>query len=159
MEHLIRSLNVFWRSERLLADYQLKQATQRIQLNALAALVAVFGLVMLSIAAFFAIVPYWGHALAALTVGGADLLLAMVLILSARSLRPTPEVEMVREVRNMAVSDIEEEIALVEAEIVTIKDGIKNFMHHPVDMLLPGAIGPLLSAVVKGLGSTKKKNQ
>ena len=159
MEHLIRSLNVFWRSERLLADYQLKQATQRIQLNALAALVAVFGLVMLSIAAFFAIVPYWGHALAALTVGGADLMLAMVLILYARSLRPTPEVEMVREVRNMAVSDIEEEIALVEAEIVTIKDGIKNFMHHPVDMLLPGAIGPLLSAVVKGLGSTKKKNQ
>ena len=45
------------------------------------------------------------------------LLLAMVLILYARSLRPTPEVEMVREVRNMALSDIEEEIALVEAEI------------------------------------------
>ena len=84
------------------------------------------------------------------------LLLAMVLILYARSLRPTPEVEMVREVRNMALSDIEEEIALVEAEIVAMKDGIKNFMHHPVDMLLPGAIGPLLSAVVKGLGSAKK---
>jgi hypothetical protein len=128
MEHLIRSLNVFWRSERMLAEYQLKQSTHRIQLNALAALVVVFGLVMLSIAAFFAIVPYWGHALAALTVSGANLLLAMVLILYARSLRPTPEVEMVREVRNMTVSDIEEEIALVEAEIVAIKDGIKNLM-------------------------------
>ena len=58
MEHLMRSLNVLWRSERLLAEYQLKQASQRIQLNALAALVAVFGLVMLSVAMFFAIVPY-----------------------------------------------------------------------------------------------------
>ena len=48
MEHLLRSLNVFWRSERLLAEYQFKQGSQRIQLNALAALVAVFGLAMLS---------------------------------------------------------------------------------------------------------------
>ena len=150
---------MFWRSERLLAEYQLNQGTQRIQLNALAALVAVFGLVMLSLAAFFALAPYWGQALAALTVAGADLLLAVVLTLYARSLRPTPEVEMVREVRNMALSDIEEDIALVEAEIVAMKDGIHKFMHHPVDMLLPDVIGPLLSAVVKGLGSAKKKNQ
>jgi len=156
MEHLMRSLNVFWRSERLLAEYQLKQGTQRIQFNALAALVAVFGLVMLSIAAFFALVPYWGQALAALTVGGADLLLSLVLIVYARSLRPPPEVEMVREVRNMALGDIEEEIALVEEEIIALKDGIHQFMRHPVDMLLPGAIGPLLSAVVKGLGAAKK---
>ena len=156
MEHLMRSLNVFWRSERLLAEYQLKQEAQRIQFNLLAALVAVFGLVMLSMAAFFALVPYWGQALAALTVGGADLLLSMVLIVYARSLRPPPEVEMVREVRNMALGDIEEEIALVEAEIIALKDGIHQFMRHPVDMLLPSAIGPLLSAVVKGLGSAKK---
>ena len=156
MEHLMRSLNVFWRSERLLAEYQLKQEAQRIQFNLLAALVAVFGLVMLSMAAFFALVPYWGQALAALTVGGADLLLSLVLIVYARSLRPPPEVEMVREVRNMALGDIEEEIALVEAEIIALKDGIHQFMRHPVDMLLPSAIGPLLSAVVKGLGSAKK---
>lgn len=156
MEHLIRSLKVLWRSERLLAEYQLNQATQRIQFNALAALVAVFGLVMLSIAAFFALVPYWGNALAALAVAGADLLLAVVLILYARSLRLSPEVEMVREVRNMALNDIEEELDLVEAEIVAVKDGVKKFMHHPVDMLLPGAIGPLLNAVLKGLGSAKK---
>ena len=156
MEHLMRSLTVFWRSERLLAGYQLKQETQRIQFNALAALVAVFGLVMLSIAAFFALVPYWGHALAALTVGGSDLLLSLVLIVYARSLQPSPEIEMVREVRSMALSDIEEEIALFEAEMIALKDGVHQFMRHPVDNLLPGAIGPLLTALVKALGSTKK---
>ena len=156
MEHLMRSLNVLWRSERLLAEYQLKQASQRIQLNALAALVAVFGLVMLSVAMFFAIVPYWGHALAALAVSGTDLLLAMVLILYARSLHPPAEVEMVREVRNMALNDIEEEIALVESEVVALKDGIQRLLQNPVDVLLPGAIGPLLGAVVRGLGAAKK---
>jgi hypothetical protein len=156
MEHLMRSLNVLWRSERLLVEYQLKQGTQRIQFNALAALVAVFGLAMLSVAAFFAIDPYWGHALAALTIGVVDLLLAVVLTLYARSLRPTPEVEMVREVRNMVIGEIEDEIALAQTELVAIRDGIHQFVSHPVDMLLPGVIGPLLSAVAKGLGSAKK---
>jgi hypothetical protein len=156
MEHLMRSFNVLWRSERLLAEYELKQASKRIQLNALAALVAVFGLVMLSVAMFFALAPYWGHALAALAVSGTDLLLAAVLILYARSLHPPTEVEMVREVRNMALKGIEEEIALVESEVVALKDGIQRLLHNPVDMLLPGAIGPLLGAIVKGLGTAKK---
>jgi hypothetical protein len=84
-------------------------------------------------------------------------MLAMVLILYARSLRPTPEVEMVREVRNMAVSDIEEEIVMAEAEIVAMKEDITRFMRHPVDRLLPAAIGPLLGAIVKGLEPAKKK--
>ena len=156
MEHLMRSLTVFWRSERLLAEYQLKQSSQKIQLNALAGLVGLFGLVMLSLAVFFALVPYWGHALAALVVSGTDLLLAMVLILYARSLHPPAEVEMVREVRNMALNDIEEEIALVESEVVALKDGIQRLLDDPVDMLMPGAIGPLLGAVVRGLGAVKK---
>ena len=156
MEHLMRSLTVFWRSERLLAEYELKQASKRIQLNALAALVAVFGLVMLSVAMFFALAPHWGHALAALAVSGTDLLLATVLILYARSLHPPAEVEMVREVRNMALNDIEEESALVESEVVAMKDGIQRLLRNPVDMLLPGAIGPLLGAVVKGLGAAKE---
>ena len=156
MEHFMRSLNVLWRSERLMAEYQLKQASQRIQLNALAALVAVFGLVMLSVAMFFALAPYWGHALSALAVSGTDLLLAAVLILYARSLHPPAEVEMVREVRNMALNDIQEEFALVESEITALKDGIRQFIHNPVDMLLPGAVGPLLGAIARGFGTVKK---
>ncbi|MGD9310947.1 MAG: phage holin family protein [Desulfosarcina sp.] len=156
MEHLMRSLTVFWRSERLLAEYQLKQSSQKIQLNALAGLVGLFGLVMLSLAVFFALVPYWGHALAALVVSGTDLLLAMVLILFARSRKPTAEVNMVSEVRDMALSDIEEEFTLMQEEVVALKEGIHRFMQHPVDTLLPGAIGPLLGAVVRSLGAVKK---
>ena len=156
MERFIHSLKVFWRSERLLQTQDLRLNIKKVLLSALAGLVGVFGLVMLSIAAFFALAPYWGHALAALTVSGADFLLAVVLIVYARSLRPTPEVEMVQNVRNMALSDVEEEIALVDAELVSLKDGIYKFMSHPVESLIPGAIGPLLNAVVKGIGSAKK---
>lgn len=126
------------------------------QFNALAGLVAIFGLIMLSLAVFFVLAPYWGQALAALTVGGIDLVLAVVLVIYAGSLKPTGETEMVKEVRNMALSDIEEEIALAETEFVAPKDDVHKFIRNPLDTLLPVAIAPLLSAVIGGLGSAKK---
>ena len=111
---------------------------------------------IVSLAVFFALVPYWGHALSALAISSIDLLLAVVLILFARSRKPTAEVNMVSEVRDMALSDIEEEFTLMQEEAVALKEGIHRFMQHPVDTLLPGAIGPLLGAVVRGLGAAKK---
>jgi hypothetical protein len=111
---------------------------------------------MLTIAAFYALVPYWGHALAALTVGAADLVLSGALFAYGRSLRPSAEVEMIKEVRDMAVSDIKEEVSLVEAELETLKEDARRFLRNPIDALLPAAIGPLLSSLVRGLGSVKK---
>jgi len=156
MERFVRSLRIFWRSERLLAEQDFRLGAQRIQFNALAALVAVFGLVMLSIAVFHALVPFWGEALAALAVGGTDLVLAAALAAYARSLQPPAEVGMVREMRDMALGDIEEEVALAEAELASLKEGVEKFLVNPVDALLPGVIGPLLGAVARGLASAKK---
>lgn len=156
MEHLVRSLKLAWRAERLLRQNEFRLGTQKLQFNALAGLVAIFGLVMLSLAVFFALVPYWGQALAALTAGGIDLVLAMVLVIYAGSLKPNAEIEMVKEVRNMALSDIKEEIALAETEFVAPKDDVHKFIRNPLDTLLPAAIAPLLSAVISGFGAAKK---
>lgn len=156
MERIVHSLKVLWRTEQLLTRNEFRLLTQKLQFNALAGLVTVFGLVMLSLAAFFVLVPYSGNALAALAVGGADLVLAAALLGYARSLKPAPEVEMVREMRDLALGDIEEEVASAEAELVALKDDVRGFIRNPVDALLPGAIGPLLGAVARGLASTKK---
>jgi len=156
MEHLVRSLKVAWRSERLLRQNEFRLGVQKIQFNALAGLVAIFGLVMLSLAVFFALVPYWGQALAALIVGGSDLVLAGLLVAYAGSIKPKVEIEMVKEVRDMALGDIEEEIALAEAELVALSDDVRRFIRNPLDALLPGLIGSLLGAVTRGAGSAKK---
>ena len=156
MERLTRSIRLLWRSERILAEQEFRLGARRIQLNALAALVAVFGLVMLSIAVFYALVPYWGQALAALAVGGTDLVLAAALALLARSLEPPASLEMVKEMREMALSEIGEEVALAEAQLVALKDDFQQLLHNPLDALLSGAIGPVLGALVRGLGAAKK---
>ena len=39
---------------------------------------------------------------------------------------------------------------------IALKEGIHRFIDHPIDTLLPGAIGPLMSAVIKGLGASRQ---
>lgn len=74
MDHFISSFKVFWRAERLLRQNELRLAIKKTMINALAGLVAVFGLVMLSLSAFFAFEAYMGKTLAALSVGGIDII-------------------------------------------------------------------------------------
>ncbi len=157
MENFIRSLKVFWRSERLLKQNELRLAAHKITLNALAGLVALFGLVMLSISVFFALVPYMGQAFAALTVCGADFVLAVVLVVYARTLKPAPEIKMVKEMRDMALTNIEDEVAHAEVELTRLKLDLQKFLRNPVDALLPAAAGPLLSAAIRGLRTTKRQ--
>ena len=63
---------------------------------------------------------------------------------------------MVREMRDMALQDVEEEVALAQAELVSLKQELHRFIRNPVDSLLPSLIGPLLSAVTRALGANKK---
>ncbi len=156
MEHLVRSLKVAWRSERILKQNEFRLAMKKVLFSALAGLVALFGLVMLSLPVFFALVPYWGQALSALSIGGIDLVLAVVLIVYAGSLKPSAEVDIVKEVRDMALGDAEEELALAEAELISLKDEVHRFVRNPLDTLLPVAIGPLIGAFTRGLSGAKK---
>jgi signal transduction histidine kinase len=155
MERFIHSLKVFWRSERLLQTQDLRLNIKKVLLSALAGLVGLFGLVMLSLAVFFALSPLWGAALAALTIAGVDLLLAVLLIAWSGSLKPPAEAEMVREVRDMAIGDMEHEIALADAELKALKGEAQRFLRNPLDALLPGVIAPLLTGAAKGLKARK----
>ena len=156
MERLIHSLRILWRTDRLLTQNEIRLLSKKLQFNALAGLVALFGLVMLSLAVFFALVPHWGQPLAALAVGGTDIVLAALLVGYAGSLKPAPEVEMIKEMREVALNDLKEEVARADAELVALKDEAHSFLRNPVETLLPAAIGPLMGAVARGLSSRSK---
>jgi hypothetical protein len=156
MERFTHSMKILWRTERLLTERQLQLASQRLQFNALAGLIALFGLGMMSIAAYFALVPTLGQAGAAFAVGCADFALAGLLFLYAKSLQPAPEIAMVREMRDMALSDLQEEISLAQAEVVAVQKEVRRFIRHPVDALMPDALGSVLNGAVNLLTRRKK---
>jgi len=157
MERFVHSLKVFWRAERLLRVNELRLNIQKVQLTAIAGLVGLFGLLMLTLAIFFALVPVLGQTWAALVIAAIDLTLAAIFIAWAGSLKPAAEAEMVREVRDMALGDMEHELSLADAEVRALKQEVLRFVKNPVDALLPGIIGPLLSGAAKGLKSRKSK--
>lgn len=45
------------------------------------------------------------------------------------------------------MADLEAEAAMVEAEVVGLRDEVRRFLRNPLDTLLPGGIGPLLRVV------------
>lgn len=157
MERFVHSFKVFWRAERLLRSNELRLNIKKVQLSAIAALVGLFGLLMLTLAAFFVLVPIWGQAGAALAIAGIDLGLAIILIAWAGSLKPATEAAMVQEVRDMAISDMEHELSLADAEVRALKEEVHRFVRNPVDALLPGVIGPLISGAARGFKSKKSK--
>lgn len=157
MEHFIRSCKVFWRSERLLKQNDFRLATQKITLHALAGFVALIGLAMLSLSLFFALVPSMGQSLATLAVCGVDFALVGILMGYAKTLKPAPEIELVREMRDMALASMEEEISHAEKEFKSFKKDVQKIVKNPADVLLPMAAGPLLNAAVRGLKATRKQ--
>lgn len=156
MQRFVQGLKILWRSERLLGANELRLVSQKVQFNALAGLVGVSGLIMVTLAVFFALVPYWGQAWAALAVAGIDFALAAVLVAVARGVRPSREVEMVREARDLALSDIEHQVSLADTEVKELLGEVRTFVRNPADALMRQALGPVLSGVVRSLKSRKE---
>ena len=63
---------------------------------------------------------------------------------------------MIREMREVALNDLKDEVALAEAEFVGLKDELRSFLRNPVETILPAAIGPLLVAITRALKSRSK---
>jgi hypothetical protein len=118
--------------------------------------VALFGLVMLSLAVFFALVPYWGNAWSALAVAGADFALAGVLVAAAKAVKPAAEVEMVKEMRDVALGDIEHEVSRADAELKALGDEVRKFVRNPVEALLPGVIGSVFGGLARSAKPREK---
>ncbi len=157
MERIVPHLKVFWRSERLIRQNRLGLLTRKILINGMAGLIAIFGLVMVSLAAFFVLAQNWGQPLAALAIGCVDLLLSVILIMYAGSLKPATEVQMIKEMRDMALTNISDEAGRIESELHKMKKDVQQIIRNPLDIILPQAIGPLLTALTSSLRSVKKE--
>jgi len=158
MEAFVRNLKILWRTESMIAENRVDMMVRQTSLLALAGLIAVFGLAMLDIAAFFALRDVWGDAQAALAVGLGNFLIAVLFVLRARSIVEGPEMQPVREVRDMALEDLAAEAAQVQTEIRALREevrgveqSVRSFVRNPMDSLSPALLMPLVSAALKAL--------
>jgi hypothetical protein len=135
---IFRHARVLWRAESLIVEIKLRSALRRAGLVAFAGLIAVFGLAMLNVAAFFAIAPLWGEAWAMLAVAVADFIIAAILIAMASRETAGRDVEFATELRNQALEGIETESRVAADRLV----------HRPVE--LAGGLSSVLLSLLMG---------
>ena len=139
-ENFTRHLRVLMRANRLIGEIRLRHLLAKSGANAFAGIIGAFGLLMLGLAGFFALEQLWGPIIAALVVGLANLLLAAVLVLWARGLQPSRDIELATELHKAALDGL-----VAEAQSVT------RAIRNPMDSALPGLLLPLAGSLLGAL--------
>ena len=71
-ENIVKNLRVLWRADRIIAEIRMRHMLIGLGLRAFAALIAAFGLLMLELSAYFALVQIWSAIIAAAILGGVN---------------------------------------------------------------------------------------
>ena len=152
----MHKLRILARAEMALAQIRVKRTGFQAALFAVAALFALVGLALLNLAAYNALVPRLGPALAALAVGGANLLLAAIAVIVALKARPgSADEKMAQEIRDLASDEIKKDVDEVRDDINRISDEIAGIRAgiSSIGEVVPGGV----RSVVDLADSVRKK--
>jgi hypothetical protein len=148
---VFRHLRVLWRAERIIAETRLRVLLRRSLLYAFAGLIAVFGLAMLNVAAYFFLRTYWGPIWAALAAALGDLVIALVMVLIALAIRPGPELPAALELRDISMQGLEAELGPLQDRFAWLSRAARD----PFDTVLPAILIPLITSIMRGLRKGK----
>lgn len=142
-ENIIKHLRVLWRTDRIIADIRLRHLLIGLGLRAFAALIATFGLLMLELSAYFALVQIWSAIVAAAILGAINFVIAAMLFVVAARPPSGREIELANEIHGAAIEAI-------QLEARTLHSQVTGTIHHPLSGLLP-LLAPLVAIAVKSL--------
>jgi drug/metabolite transporter superfamily protein YnfA len=147
MDRLFRHLRFFWRAESVIAHIHVRHLATRSGFAAFAVFVGLLGVIMLSVAAYFALEPLWGRVWSAAAVGGFHIYLSSMALMIANRMKPGRELELAGEVRHAAMEALEDDAQAIQSEVAAIAHAVR----HPLDAAFPGLVVPLIGVVLKAL--------
>ncbi len=146
-ENVVKHLRVLWRTDRIIADLRMRHLLVCLGLRAFAALIAAFGLLMLELAAYFALVQIWSAIAAAAILGAVNFVIAALLFAVAARPPSGRELELAAEIHTSSVDALQLEARALQSQM-------SGAMHHPLNGILPLLV-PLITIVIRSL---KKKS-
>lgn len=144
VESLLTNLRVLWRTDRIIADIRMRHLLTGFGLRALAALIAGFGLMMLELSAYFALVQVWSAISAAAILGAIDFAIAAVLFVLAS--RPPAGRELA-----LATQIHETSVEALQVEAHALQSQLTGMIQHPLNGVLPALIVPLITVIIRSL--------
>lgn len=143
-ENVVKNLRVLWRTDRIIADIRMRHMLVGLGLRAFAALIAAFGLLMLELSAYFALVQVWSAISAAAILGGVNFVIAAVLFVIAGRPPSGRELELANEIHGASVDALQLEARAIQSQV-------SGMIHHPLNGILPLLIVPLITIIIKSL--------
>jgi membrane protein implicated in regulation of membrane protease activity len=143
-ENIVKQMRVLWRTDRITADIRLRHMLVGLGLRAFAALIAAFGLLMLELSAYFALVQVWSAIWAAAALGGINFVIAAILFLIAGRPPSGRELELANEIHGTSVEALQLEARALQGEV-------SGMIHHPLNGILPALIVPLITIIIRSL--------
>lgn len=148
-ENIVKHLRVLWHTDRIIADIRLRHMLVGLGLRAFAALIAAFGLLMLELAAYFALVQIWSAILAAAILGAVNFVIAAILLAIAGRPPRGRELELANEIHGSAVDALQLEARALQSQV-------SGAIHHPLNGVLPLLLVPLITIIIKSLKKPAK---
>jgi membrane protein implicated in regulation of membrane protease activity len=116
MENVVKHLRVLWRTDRIIAEIRMRHLLVGLGLRAFAALIATFGLLMLELSAYFALVQIWSAISAAAILGATNFVIAAALSAIAAK-RPTGrELELANEIHGSSIDTLQVEARALQSQ-------------------------------------------
>lgn len=153
----MNKIQILARAEMALARIRVQRTGFQAALFAVAALFALFGLVLVNVAGYQGLAPRMGPAGAALAVAAANMVLAIIAVVIALNARPGRANEkMAQEIRDLASEEIKKDVDEVRGEINRIGDEIEGIRTGMASMreAVPGGLRSVI-----GLASTVRKKR
>ena len=143
-DNIVRNLRVLWRTDRIIAEIRMRHMLIGLGLRAFAALIAAFGLLMLELSAYFALVQIWTAISAAAILSALNFVIAAVLFVIAGRPPGGRELELANEIHDPSVDALQLEARMAQAQVT-------GMIHHPLNGIPPTLIVPLITIIIRSL--------
>ncbi|MGX1324381.1 hypothetical protein AB7M17_007834 [Bradyrhizobium sp. USDA 377] len=147
-ENVVKHLRLLWRTDRIIADIRLRHLLMGLGLRAFAALIAAFGLLMLELSAYFALVQIWSAIAAAAILGAVNFAIAAGLFVVAGRAPSGRDIELANEIHGASIEALQLEARALQAQV-------SGAVHHPLSTIVPVLV-PLIAIIVKSLRTAAK---
>ena len=126
MDETLLKLRVLTRAEMTLAKANARRMAARTRLYAIALGMILLTVIMVNIAAYEYLSTLKGAAIAALIVAFANAVLAVLVIFVASRIKPGPEEEMVKEIRELALTELSADADGVKQNFTQIRSDVER---------------------------------
>jgi hypothetical protein len=166
MHETVMKLRILARAEITLARIYLQRAANRALLYAIAIGLLFLAIVMVNIGAYQLLAEIYGNAVAAFLVAAGNGLLAAIILLAIHQLKPGPEEQTVREIRDSALAEFSADIDEIEEDFTLLGADVKRFRTGFSALRRGGSIGiglvglaPVIATIIESLKKRRKERK